>query len=415
MNKKEYYLKDISIFKDFIKHINNLDNLNYNKENFWHLLLLLSRSYINDNFHKMFELVNTDYLARIFSGTVTREDYFDNTFTTNNEEILKLLLNNQFINITPNNNNYKELFKTIRNHLSHYNYKFENNIISFYDNKLNINISFSIASLCLILLAGLSNKGQSNRINSSDSSILRTNNLPSEITVTNQIDYNEITPLELIHIIRNDLIVPLFIIIKSEITNIPNEELPIEILKRTLPDLISEYGYNIKINPINSHIREQINNYLDKYDFNINDNQYNNIYHIIIDEIKRSTISYKLFIEILYHKNNLNNFKEYLPILQNQIIIDYLNIVFCDYAYKQQNILSNEFFEYLNPNKKENIPQKLRNSLAHCHYRYQDITNSSSDIIIEFWDEQNNKINFECKIKKGKIEKLIEAYINSFK
>ena len=118
----------------------------------------------------------------------------------------------------------------------------------------------------------------------------------------------------------------------------------------------------------------------------------------------------------IYNNNDfVNEYKIYLPLFNNEFIICYLNIIFWDYACQHNSIISSNLFKYINPIEEKNIPRKIRNSLSHCHYRYEDITDNSAFVIIEFWDEYESKINFKCRIKRENIKNLTDDDINIFK
>lgn len=425
MNTINNYLNDVEMFQNFMNNLNKSNifekNFNYNKNDFWYLLLLLSKGYLNDNFHKMFDMINDDFIKKAFTCSLARDDFFDNTFMTDNEDILKLLLSNQYFKFPKIINNYSDLFKKIRNHLSHYNYTYENNIIKFYSNAYKSEICISVATLTLLLLASLSNIGQSKKINAFESSILLINTIPIELTVTNKIENNDITPNDVIRNELNHQLNYIINIIKSNIKDITKEELPfitIDIIKQILPDFMNDIGYDVHIEPLDDNICFQISTYLEN-NIDIDNHIFNNLYQMVKSDIKMATISYKIFISILYkiinNKDFCNEYKIYLPLLNNELIICYLNIVFCDYAWQHNSIISSNLFEYINPIEEKNIPEKIRNSLSHCHYRFEDITDNSAIVIIEFWDEYESKINFKCRIKRENIKKLTDDYINIFK
>ncbi len=428
MDNCKKYLKDVLCFESFINDFNiieNNSNIKYDNLQFWRLVFLLSRSYINDNFHKMLELVNQDYLELIFSGNVKIDDFKDTTFPTNNEEILKLLIDNHYFKISTNTKDYIYFFKIIRNHLSHYNYELNNNIIIInYDKK---SISLSIATLVLIVLATLSNVGQSKKIYSYDFSLSLLGNYLFETKVINLIDNNNITPLDFISYSVPVIINNLLLILNNydeNAENTPKDELEIikiEKIREAFPEVCKSFGYEAKLSIPDDIITTKVENYLQDNGYEMNEDikLYSNLYSMLKDDIKLATISYKLFIGILFsifQGNRISSpYKVFFPILKNLITINYLNIVFCDYATNNNKNISNELFDYINPEDEKNIPHKMRNSLAHCHYKFQDITKNTSDIIIEFWDEQKGIINFKCKIKKENVYKLINNYTQFFK
>ena len=411
--KNEQYLSDVELFQKFIKDLSKLGKEridSYQPNDFWDYAFLLSRSFLNDNFHKLFDLANEEFLSIVFSSHATKENYLDTVFSTNKDEILDLLLQNQYIKIEPNTKDYKLIFKIMRNHLSHYNYEVDDNKIIIESRGMDreYRIECSIASLVLLLLAALSNIGQSIVEGANDSVILKINNEYVEIKATKINNEDTITPGDFLR----DALPDLFNNCKFN---------SISQMKDIISIIGKEFNLDIEFQAIEDHIIHNIENYVvknDLEDYYEGNKDFANYYSMIYDSIKRSTISYKYLIEILYELcNHLSLEKEnkvFLPILNNMKFICYLNIVFCSYAEERCNILTTQLFEYMNPEDCKNIPHKIRNSLAHCHYRYQDITDDSSDIIIEFWDEKDNQKNFECKIKKDNIEKLTNSYIKNF-
>jgi hypothetical protein len=65
--------------------------------------------------------------------------------------------------------------------------------------------------------------------------------------------------------------------------------------------------------------------------------------------------------------------------------------------------------------KIKKVPIKLRNSLNHARYKFYDILDDSKGIVIEFWDQDKNEINFSCKITKENALKLIKKYLETLK
>lgn len=412
------YYNDVKTFDKFINNLQIIDYSIFDEKDFWHLLLLLSRGYLNDNFHKIFDMVNEIYLEQVIFCSVTIDDFYDNTFLYNNYEILNILINKQHFKIDPYISDYKKIFRIIRNHLSHYNYKYEKDLITFEEKEDNITISFSVSTLVLLLLATLSNVGQSNKIEAYENFILDLQYNTVDIKAINNVNQNIMTPLELI---RSEELVQYINCIANytrELCDLPEEEKEvvfIEILRTLLSDYGKQHGYIFNIDFLDSNVIDSIYKAWKKNPQMGDVDIFKNIYNMLKDNIKCSTISYKIFVDLLYRmcisKSKIDDYDSYMPILKNLIIINYLNIVFCDYAIKRNTSLSNEFFEYLEPISCDKIPSKIRNSLAHCHYKLDDMLEESSDIIIEFWDEKKNVINFKCKIKKNKVNSLIENYI----
>ena len=399
---KRIYFADVELFKEYMNDFSSYDcgkKIEYSKEKFWHLLFLISKSYLNDNFHKLFNMVNDDLLEKVFTCTLHIGDYFEDAFPIDNNSILELFLSNQHFNVDNNFNDYKKLFKIIRNHLSHYNYEFENNIIKFYSYDYKLHVSFSVATLVLILLASLSNIGQSKKINAFETFMLRLNDDVYEVVVRNKILNNELTPND----VSRNIVKPLLSNTFRGKKESDLEKIEGYLCSILFPNILKETGYEVKINRFDKSIMEIIAKYLGEIE-EIEEQEFINLYQMINSSIKMSTISYKYLITILFgfFTNKRDYYKEFslfIPLMNNELIICLLNIVFCDGVARKYNNVSDYLFQQIKPRKIASIPWKMRNSLNHCHYKFQDITNDDSDVMVEFWDENENVINFECKIK----------------
>lgn len=61
--KNEQYLSDVELFQKFIKDLSKLGKEridSYQPNDFWDYAFLLSRSFLNDNFHKLFDLASEE-------------------------------------------------------------------------------------------------------------------------------------------------------------------------------------------------------------------------------------------------------------------------------------------------------------------------------------------------------------------
>lgn len=413
-SKKTKYKNDILLIQKFIKDVDELSTYNdhrafYTEDEFWQLLLLLSRGFLNNNFHKLFSSINKEYTESALLGTTELDNFTDNCFPYNRNEILTKLISNQYIRINDLNKNYQKVFKTIRNCLSHYSYEIKNNIIII-NPPNNKEIEISIASLVIVLLATLSNCGQSTKKGMYDTALMVINNELYETRVTNKIDSQEITPLDVTLQLQMVSALCQITFNSLNIHSISKNDI-IEAIKKTT----NSEEKILEIKAVDTKIENAIYNYCEKINYKKLDNQdFTNLYFIIEDDVKRATILYKYITEIIYSYYKGTKLSEsisfYLPIIKNMLSIIYANIVFCDYAYKQKSTIEPNLFKYIKPENYTKIPRRIRNSIAHCRYRFEDITNPSSNIIIEFWDGNEEKIDFECEITKGNFLKLTNEY-----
>lgn len=413
---KERYFKELERFNKFRNDFNNHNKINIkpDEEMFYNILFSISKSFINDNFHKLFNQVDKEYVENVIYCNVGLTDFRDDCFQSLTTQILKELLSKQHFKIYPEKLNYKVIFKYIRNHLAHYNYEKKDNIIYIKDDKYKL--EFSIASLCLLLLATLSNQGQSKTVGSYDYALLKANYFTND-AVFLKTKFKKNMPLY-----------PLdYLIMYQEFFNLSlialkNENLQVEpeVIHNVCLDQFNKTN-NIELyfEELNEDILKNINWYNKKKNLNINfkteENAWLNIYVASSDEIRKSSIAYKLIVQsiyILYLNNNydFNNIKKlYKTLINNELFIAYMNLVFCDYFLNRTKLeFVDNLFETIKPKSCNNIQRKLRNSLSHCNYRFDNILDDSSDIIIKFWNDIDN---FECRVKKSEMNKLIEKYL----
>lgn len=418
---KKDYQSGIDILKQFMDKVYKISNnkkdnteedLLFYVSNYYEILFYLSKSYLNDNFADLVEQIDENLVKDVFTGNITKNNFYKDCFIHDNEQIIEELIKNQYFQLPSTMlNNISETFRLIRNYLAHFNYIIMNNmvIIDLKEKdikKYNINtISFSIESLTILILATLSNQGQSyskdaydyytlafyenfsNKINIEHSVILK---------ISNNSNNNKYTPLNITKYITNQNITQL-----DDVINITK--------------ILGKY----KITKID--FDRNIINKLDYELLNINNSQnFINLYMSCFDDKRRATISYKFALGILYLLVNgreeeiYSIYKNYFKIINNTLFICYMSLVFDDYSIEKNGVVNESLFKELNfYRKNENIPRKFRNSLAHARYRFDDILDDSKGIIIEFWDEKDKVINFKCKITKENALLLIDKYVES--
>ena len=174
---KKDYQSGIDILKQFMDKVYQISNnkkdnteedLLFYVSNYHEILFYLSKSYLNDNFADLVEQIDENLVKDVFTGNITKNHFYKDCFIHNNEQIIEELIKNQYFQLSSTmSNNISETFRLIRNYLAHFNYIIMHNkvIIDLKEKdikKYNINtISFSIESLTILILATLSNQGQS--------------------------------------------------------------------------------------------------------------------------------------------------------------------------------------------------------------------------------------------------------------
>ena len=102
MNETKSYLYDINRILSLmvnLVHYEENDKTCKRKIDFWYMIFLISKSFLNENFHKLFNFINDDFIEKVFMESVSKSDFFDDTFLCDNSCIIDLFLNNQFFEI----------------------------------------------------------------------------------------------------------------------------------------------------------------------------------------------------------------------------------------------------------------------------------------------------------------------------
>ena len=386
----------------------SIDDLLFLIANEKEILFYLSKSYINDNFIELLEQVDIELIKEILSGQAV-DVFSKNCFIVNNDIITNSLLNNQYFNISQKLfDNPIYALEIVRNNLSHFNYMVLFNTVIIDDKIKKEKLEFTVDSLILLLLAAFSNQGQSYKKGAFDYFVIE-NNI---ISIINKDDENQYTPYDM----------------KLEIKNAFEEAVrrykcnyTIDKFLEDTKKLLNEYGnYEIKVEAIDTKILKKLK--IEK----INTQEDMNLYVSYIDNIRCATISYKLIITMLHLLTSgkmaiyYNEFKKYFPIINNTLFISYMTLVFNDYMVHDCEGFIEDVFEYIDNEYKKipkikKVPIKLRNSLNHARYKFYNILDDSKGIIIEFWDQDKNKINFSCKITKENTLKLIKKYLETLR
>lgn len=372
------------------------------------ILFYLSKSYINDNFIELLEQVDIELIKEILSGKAY-DVFTENCFFIDNDIITNDLLNNQHFEISPKLfDNPIYALGIVRNNLSHFNYDVEVDKVVIDDKIKKEKLVFSVDSLILLLLAAFSNQGQSYKKGAFDYFVVG-NNI---VSIINKDDENQYTPYDM----------------KLEIQSSFEKAIRINKCVYTLDEfledatnILNEYGnYEIKVETIDTKILKKLK--IEK----INTQEDMNLYVSYTDNIRCATISYKLIITMLHLLTSdkmaihYNEFKKYFPIINNTLFISYMTLVFNDYMVHDCDGFIEDVFESIDEEYKiipkiKKVPIKLRNSLNHARYKFYDILDDSKGIIIEFWDQDKNEINFSCKITKENALKLIKKYLETLK
>lgn len=434
LNKIENFKCFVKVVKDISKNkFVNEEKINMIKNNYYELLISLCTTYMTDNMEELYKQCNKEWVNNIFFNHETKDEYVDDLFYDDTNQILDFLVKNQYF--SKNDLLLKKPLKAIeiiRNHLAHYNYNLNGNLISFNDNEDNFkfgSLSFSVESLILLEISILSTNGQSFMKGSYDYLYLTAYEQKNFFIVP-----EEYRMLKIIKMNDKEDIMPTYL--KKSLQTKNNDflkdkkyENEIEKLRN---DLVNNYnsfinnrlidGFKYEIYELNTDIINRIksiNKDLMKFD---KSKKFCTIYSCTIDDIRRSTIAFQKIIHILHliMDDKVNSiytvYSDYFKIINNSLYICYMALVFNSvFAYNfdlmQDYIISKHF----NVEEGKKISIKFRNSLMHCRYRFNDILDDSNGITIEFWDENKGKKNFECEITKGNSKDMIDNYIKYIK
>lgn len=396
------YIDEINIIKKFmndIEHIKYHDfkkiNFDFYNTNFEKILFYISKSFISDNFEELFSRVNNEVLETVFEEKVILNPELDHY----SSKSIYLFNNQHFVISDTMKVDLNYAYKIIRNNLCHFCYTIKDNIVYIEDRNTNEHIEFSIASLHLLLRDTLCTYGQSH--------------IKGAYEYLSLLNMNYMLKIQNI---TDNMIPPAFLVDR--------------IVSYCKDNNLLFLKSNKVVNEMMKYIKGIGNYYVRKipYDENIfkkaNINRISNqveldMYMCAFDDVKRAGITYNKITDILFAlKNNdidfLNNIPDrYYSIISNTVFISYMSLVFDDYFIKDfEGVINTDLF-YEKPNViNHDIPRKFRNSLAHSRYRFENIFDSSKGIIIEFWDEYKNTINFKCKITKNNACILIDEYIS---
>lgn len=401
---KQKFLEGIKIVKRFWGDIELLSSASYGdidfdfyKNNYEKLLLYISKSFLSDNFGELFENLDDEVARTVFNDMqgensdcpllqyITERHYC---------KIPKRLLDDPMLA-------YRVI---IRNKLCHYEYDFDKDRIIFQNVDFDKDAVISIASIVNLLKATLSSRGQSTKKGAYEYYSLLSNreNQSLLIRVQNTED-NILSPSSVVIHFDHDLELSGF---KNKISS------PTKLLNafKRAANIHGHYYIRNEDFELETMRKAHISRVSNKNELDL--------YMCAHDEIKRAGITYNMLLDIIFkfRDKDLDGLKEiddrYYPVLLNTVFISFMSLVFDDlFAKNFSGVIDSGLFIEKSDIQDKDIPRKFRNSLAHSRYRFEDIFNASNGIIIEFWDEDDKGINFECKITKRNAEKLIDSYL----
>lgn len=404
---KTDYLEGIATVKQFLNDIDLLSenkvvdiNLSFYKKNYEKLLFYISKSFLSDNYDQLFYNLDPEVADAVF-----------NNKTFLNPEIKKyhsisLYLNERKYCKMPErfHNDPMNAYKVIvRNALCHYNYKLKDDRVIIDKVNFEEGAEISIASIICLVRDTLSSYGMSTKKGAYDYCCLLSpiENQSKMILIKNLKD-NEQAPSLIIKNLNYQL--------KKQ--GLKQIRISPKKLMIFLKQFVAQFGdYYVKVLSFKPDIMRKANL------FKISNRKELDLYMCAHDDIKRAGIAYNILLNLIFKlrdgkTESLSHLTDFYPILSNTIFISYMSLVFDDLFTKKfaGNINSKLFIQKTEIEDKD-IPRKLRNSLAHSRYRFEDIFDSSKDIVIEFWDEKDGIKNFECKITKENALTLINDYL----
>jgi len=404
---KTDYLEGIATVKHFLDDIGLISqkkysaiDLDFYKNNFEKLLFYISKSFLSDNFDELFYNLDDESINTVFNEGIRLNKFLDK-----HSDLAIYLSTHQCCKLPKRLHDDPMLGYrvVIRNALCHYRYKLNKDRVIFEKVEFNEGAEISVASLAVLLCGTLASYGQSRKKGAYDYwPLLDRYGNGSFLIMIKNIDDNTIAPADLIVWSQQ-------ILGKRQTIDASLSRKFIDYVKGYAPNFGRYYIKKInfdqtimkkaKINRV-SNIEEL------------------NLYMCAHDDIKRAGIAYSTLTRVLFalSNNDIDSIEDEIgslgPILSNTVFISYMSLVFDDLFARDFNgtIKSGLFIEKPKVEDKS-IPWKFRNSLAHSRYRFENIFDSSGKIVIEFWDEDKNGINFECKITKENATTLIEDYL----
>ena len=414
-----YFLKDID---SFCKGDYGRINRNFYKKYGEKLKFYITKSLLNDSFDELFEKSSLLLAKYVFENNFStakmvyaREDYelelktHNDGDAPNKTDILRAVNPKDYCKMDKRfSSDPKLAFKLIRNSLSHFEYKIENDRIiinkEYYKENRLFSCTISISSLSGLVLNTIGFPGISCEKGAYDYMPFICSSDPQRsffIKIQN-LEHNPLSPMHF----------------QKIYTSVPRSTLSasaiVKEIKEIIPRLPLKVNFYVKAIYPDKNIMKKAG--ISK----ISNAKEVSLYLCALDENIRIGGIYVMIIHLLrdlaYQPDNIDfsEYKPLFPMINNTVFISFMTIAFDDYFIHGFNgNLNPDLFTEKNGIKINEIPRRLRNSLAHSRYRFENIFDSSKGIIIEFWDEKNGKKTFECKITKENAEKLTNEYLNS--
>lgn len=390
------------------------------KKNRAKLDFYITKSFLNENFDELFEKSNLILPKYIFENNLGEARTLD---ANEKYQLCKIIGDEQDKKFNPSkfisskdyckmdtrfSSDPKLAYKLIRNSLSHFEYRIQDDRIfiekEYYNENRMFNCEISVSSLATLVASTIGLPSFSCKKGAYDYIPFASATYPqnSFFVKIQNIDHNPFSPGHFHQIYAS---VPRTAINHNHIIKDIKYKLSLSPLKCNFyvkavypdKDVLKKAGLSKITNSSDASL------YLCALDERI---QSGGVYIMIHDLISD--------LACYSDKIDFSRYKALMPLINNTVFISFMTIVFDDYFIHNFNGKLNPdlFIEKTGVNITD-IPRRLRNSLAHSRYRFDNIFDSSKGIIIEFWDEKNGEKNFECKISKENAQKLTSDYLGS--
>lgn len=409
---KEKFLEGIENVKRFLSDIELLSSASYDdidfdfyKNNYEKLLFYMSKSFLSDNFGELFEKLDEEVARTVFN---------DKQGEAIDSPLVRYITERHYCRIPRRllADPMKAYKVIVRNYICHYDYSFDKDRVVFKSVDFDRDAIMSIASIVNLVVATLSSRGRSTKKGAYEYySLLSERENQSILFKIQNTQDNILAPSSVVIHFDHDLK------LSGKKYFINSSPRLFNAFKRTLLDTF-KYAANIHGHYYIRCEDFEFETMKKAHISGVSNKTELDLYMCAHDDIKRAGITYNMLLDIIFklRDKDIKGLREidsrYYPVLLNTVFISFMSLVFDDlFAKNFCGVIDSGLFIEKSDIKDKDIPRKFRNSLAHSRYHFEDIFNASNGIIIEFWDEDDKGINFQCKITKKNAEKLIDSYL----